>query len=97
MMNVEQSVEWELAGESEVLGENLPQSTLSTSNPTWPDLGSNPGRRGGKPATNRQSYCTAFEPTNSINSCKIDQTISVQIPAFNSMKYDFLQMRLQAV
>jgi hypothetical protein len=25
MMIVEQSVEWELAGESEVLGENLPQ------------------------------------------------------------------------
>jgi hypothetical protein len=24
--------------------------------PTWPDLGSNPGRRGGKPATNRLSY-----------------------------------------
>jgi hypothetical protein len=41
MMNVEQSVEWELAGESEVLG----------------DLASNPGRRGGKLATNRLSYC----------------------------------------
>jgi hypothetical protein len=25
MMSVEQSVEWELAGETEVLGENLPQ------------------------------------------------------------------------
>jgi hypothetical protein len=25
MMNVEQSVEWELAGETEALGENLPQ------------------------------------------------------------------------
>jgi hypothetical protein len=25
MMNVEQSVEWELAGETYVLGENLPQ------------------------------------------------------------------------
>jgi hypothetical protein len=25
MMNMEQSVEWELAGETEVLGENLPQ------------------------------------------------------------------------
>jgi hypothetical protein len=25
MMNVEQSVEWELAWETEVLGENLPQ------------------------------------------------------------------------
>jgi hypothetical protein len=27
--------------------------TLSTTNPTWPEVGSNPGRRGGKPATNR--------------------------------------------
>jgi hypothetical protein len=25
MMNVEQSVEWKLTGETEVLGENLPQ------------------------------------------------------------------------
>jgi hypothetical protein len=35
-----------------------PSATLST-NPTWPDSGSNPGRRGGKPATNRLSYGTA--------------------------------------
>jgi hypothetical protein len=60
MMIMEQLVEWGLAGETEVLGENLPQSTLSTANPTWPDLGSNPGRRGGKPATNRLSYGTAL-------------------------------------
>jgi hypothetical protein len=33
-----------------------PSATLSTTNPTWPDLGSNPGRRGGKPSTNRLSY-----------------------------------------
>jgi hypothetical protein len=32
---------------------------LSTTNPTWPDLGSSLGRRGGKPATNRLSYGTA--------------------------------------
>jgi hypothetical protein len=30
--------------------------TLSTTNPTSLDLGSNPGRRGEKPATNRLSY-----------------------------------------
>jgi hypothetical protein len=28
---------------------NCPSATLSTTNPTWPDLGSNPGRRRGKP------------------------------------------------
>jgi hypothetical protein len=35
-------------------------ATLSTTNPTWPDPGSNPGRRGGKPATNSLSYGAAL-------------------------------------
>jgi hypothetical protein len=34
-------------------------ATLSTINPTWPDPGDNPGRRGRKPATNRLSYGAA--------------------------------------
>jgi hypothetical protein len=34
--------------------------TLSTTNPTWPGPDSNPGRRGGKPATNRRSYGTVI-------------------------------------
>jgi hypothetical protein len=33
--------------------------TLSSTNPKWSDLGSNAGRCGGKPATNRLSYGTA--------------------------------------
>jgi hypothetical protein len=33
-----------------------PIANLSTTNPTWPDPGANPGRRGEKPATNRLSY-----------------------------------------
>jgi hypothetical protein len=33
-----------------------PSATLSTTNPTWPDPGSNPGHCSGKPATNRLSY-----------------------------------------
>jgi hypothetical protein len=62
-MNVEQSVEWKLAGEIEVLGKKTcPRVTLSTTNFTWPDLGSNPFRRGGKPATNSLSYGTASAP-----------------------------------
>jgi hypothetical protein len=52
MMSVGQSVEW-LAGETEVLGGNLPSATLSTTNPTWPYPGSNPVLRCGKPATNQ--------------------------------------------
>ena len=35
-------------------------ATLSTTNPTWPDLGSNRGRRGWKPPTNRLSYDTVI-------------------------------------
>jgi hypothetical protein len=44
MMSVEQSVEWELAGETEVCTwrTSAPVPTLSTTNPTWPDLGSKP-------------------------------------------------------
>jgi hypothetical protein len=32
---------------------------LSTTNPIWPNQGSNLGSRGGKPATNRLSYGAA--------------------------------------
>jgi hypothetical protein len=38
-----------------------PSATLSNTNPTWTDPGSNPGRRGGKPATNRLSYGTTHQ------------------------------------
>jgi hypothetical protein len=38
-----------------------PSATSSATDPTWPDLGSIPGRRGGKPATNRLSYDTAWK------------------------------------
>jgi hypothetical protein len=39
---------------------------LSTTNSTRPDTGSNPGRRDGKPATNRLSYGEAWLNTNSL-------------------------------
>jgi hypothetical protein len=59
-MIVEKQMECRLAGETEVLGENLPQRHFCPSqNPTWLDPESNPGRRGGKPATNRLSYGAA--------------------------------------
>jgi hypothetical protein len=37
----------------------FPGATLSTTNPTWSDSGSNQGRHGGKSATNRLSYGTS--------------------------------------
>jgi hypothetical protein len=37
-----------------------PAPLCSPQNPTWLDPGSNPGRRGGKPATNRLSYGAAL-------------------------------------
>jgi hypothetical protein len=57
---VEPLVEWRLAGETEELGENLPQRHFVHHKSTWPDPGSNPGRRGGKPATNSLSYGAAY-------------------------------------
>jgi hypothetical protein len=59
-MIMEKQMECRLAGETEVLGENLHQRHFCPSqNPTWPEPDLNPGRRGVKPATNRLSYCAA--------------------------------------
>jgi hypothetical protein len=59
-MIVEKQMECRLAGETEVLGENLPQRHFCLSqNSAWPDQGLNLGRRGGKPAINRLSYGAA--------------------------------------
>jgi hypothetical protein len=56
-MIVEKQMECRLARETKVLGENLPQRHFCPSqNPTWPD----PGRRDGKPASNRLSYGAAI-------------------------------------
>jgi hypothetical protein len=60
-MIVKSMMECRLAGETEVLGENLPQRHFCPSqNPTC-HSGLNPGRRGGKPATNRLSYGAALD------------------------------------
>jgi hypothetical protein len=59
-MSVGKQMECRLAGETEVLGENLPQCHFCPSqNPTRPDPGLNLGRHGGKPPTNRLSYGAA--------------------------------------
>jgi hypothetical protein len=54
MMSVEQSVEWELTRETEIPGEHLPKCHFHHHKSHLTYLGSNPGRRGGKPAINRR-------------------------------------------
>jgi hypothetical protein len=44
-------------------GKICSRATLSTTNPTWTDPGSNPGLRDGRPAANRLSYGTAHIET----------------------------------
>jgi hypothetical protein len=48
---MEKSVEW-LAGKPKYSEETCPSAALSTTNPTFYKY-ANPGRRGGKPASNR--------------------------------------------
>jgi hypothetical protein len=43
-----------------------PSATLSTTNPTWTDPGSNPGLSGERPASNRLSHGTAQSPRLSL-------------------------------
>jgi hypothetical protein len=60
-MIMEKQIECRLVGETEVFGENVSQRHFCPShNPTSPDPGLNPGRRGGKPATNRLIYGPAY-------------------------------------
>jgi hypothetical protein len=59
---MEKLVEWTvLVGETKVLGGNLSRRHFVHHKSQLPNQGANPGRRGGKPATNRLSYGAAFE------------------------------------
>jgi hypothetical protein len=56
-----EEVEWTvLAGETEVVGENLPRRHFVQHKSHLPDSDAKPVRRGGTPATNRFSYDAAY-------------------------------------
>jgi hypothetical protein len=61
MINMEQLVEWRLAGGTEVLGGNLPQRHFvhHKSHMTWPGL--EPGPPHWETANNRLNYDAAFK------------------------------------
>jgi hypothetical protein len=53
VMMMDNLVEWRLAGETKVRGENLPQLHFVHHKSHFRDSDSNPGRRGRKPGSNR--------------------------------------------
>jgi hypothetical protein len=67
-------------------------ATFFNTNPICPDLGSNPGRRSGKPATNRLSYGTAFCPVYFTGS--IIKTITEVYCIYMFTKFPFFFVNL---
>jgi hypothetical protein len=64
IVRMKKLVEWMvLSGETEVLKEILPRRHFVHLKFRLQDSGANPGRRGGKPATNRLSYGAALIST----------------------------------
>jgi hypothetical protein len=70
-MSMEKLVEWELEGETKVLGENLPQWHFvhCKSHMTWPGL--KPGPRSGKLVTNHLSYGMVISQLTHCSSCQL--------------------------
>jgi hypothetical protein len=82
-------MECSLAGGIEVLGENLPQRHFCPSqNPTWPDPDLNPGRRGGKPATNGLSYDATKKYINLIGIRNFDLLACSVVPQPTTLPHD---------
>jgi hypothetical protein len=60
MMSVEQLWNENWQGKPKYSEKTYPSATLSTTNPTWSDLGLNLGHHSGKPVANHLSYDTTF-------------------------------------
>jgi hypothetical protein len=75
----------ERQGKPKYSEKTCPDATLSTTNPTWPDAGLNPSRRGGKPATNRFRYgaatslCDSFEKIQAMHCANMFSSFLAQL------------------
>jgi hypothetical protein len=85
-------MECTLAGETEVLGENLPQLHFPSQNLTWPDPGLNQGRRGGKPVTNRLSYSAALVNFVSLAQDKSPQRWIFSLSNYRQLKFFLIRL-----
>jgi hypothetical protein len=85
-------VEWIWQGKPKYSEKTCSSATLSTTNPTWRDPGSNPGRRGGKPATNRLSYGVALPASSKCTYVCLPITFTFEICSFGARitRVDFL-------
>jgi hypothetical protein len=76
-----------LAGEPEVLEENLPRSHFVHHKSHLPDPRANPGRRGGKPATNRLIYGAALDKFKSQSEIFYTHYWELTSPAIKSVRW----------
>jgi hypothetical protein len=59
-------------------GKTCPSATLSITNPTWTDPGSNPGLCGGRPAADRLNHGTATSDGHWFMTCVFRGSTQIQ-------------------